>query len=289
MKNKICVIPFDKELIGKMKGYHLVVRTDKVDDIMPIFDTVNKNNKLHAILIDDDISSFSEIEFDPAWAEIPLIFYCFNLGQLDRLLLKVNTVKSLNLRVFLSVLDEKNYTSLKILSSLGIDCGLLLERNIEKINWDKLTDLASYQYLSPVSHASTEPFDYIYRYLNNLGKYNFSAVYFNSPEKYLHISSDEKIAFSHDDLVNGKHIGSGIDEVDAITLEYHFEKTLELWYSHFIELDECAICPAMRICNKKYQKMHFPACKDSFSEIYNYAELRSDKDKQHHNKELCQL
>ena len=59
--------------------------------------------------------------------------------------------------------ESENLVSLKILSSLGIDCGVLM--NAGQIDDDAFVDLASYVYLSQVSHASVEPFDYIWRNL----------------------------------------------------------------------------------------------------------------------------
>lgn len=152
------------------------------------------------------------------------------------------------------------------MSSLGVDCGISLEPD-SKIEDDKLLDLASYYYMSPAPHATMEPFEFILRHLRDENNESFDNIYFNTPLLYTEIST----------------------ETDVEGFEDNFKLKLENYYNHFMQLDDCAKCPAFKICNRKMSTI-LSSCSETMNEIYEYAEMRQNMNDNHQSpKTICQL
>lgn len=261
-----------------------IPRVHQFEDIRPAYDAVSKN--VFCIWLDNTLLSLSDIPFDESFEGIPIVLHLYNVGSIYATMSRLDILKRLGIRVFLSSSSRENFSSLKILSSLGIDCGLLIDS--EKVDDEAFVDLASYYYLSQVPHATIEPFDYIWRNLHQEKNLDFSTVYFENPEKYIYVNESLDAAFSEGDLLKESFIGNlnGMEEVGFQTL---VSKKMTSYYSHFLQLDDCSKCPNFKVCNKK-MKSTFENCSEVFASVYEYAEIMDNIEQQRgKTKELCQL
>ena len=261
-----------------------IPRVRQFEDIRPAYEAVSNN--VFCIWLDNTLLSLSDIPFDESFEGIPIVLHLYNVGSIYATMSRLDIFKRLGIRVFLSSSSRENFSSLKILSSLGIDCGLLIDS--ERVDDEAFVDLASYYYLSQVPHATIEPFDYIWRNLHQEKNLDFSTVFFENPEKYLYVNDALDAAFSEGDLLKGSFIGN-LNRMKEIDFQTLVSKKMTSYYSHFLQLDDCSKCPNFKICNKKL-KMTFENCSEVFASVYEYAEIMDSIEQQRgKTKELCQL
>ncbi len=271
---KNIVLKYRHGLLTSLRDKSLVIRVDSLDKIRDIYTEFSRRNQVLAIVADLPFTAISQIEFREEWINIPTVINAYNIGNYDLLLRKIGIIRNLNVRIMLSGSSDNVYTDLKLLASLGIDCGLLIDDGI-KLSDEKFLDLASYAYISPFPHASIQPFEYILRHLGDDNKSSFSAVYF-----------DDCLTFCNYDKQSCQ---DAIDEAE--TNEFAFDVNIKMkdYYSHFLKLDTCSKCPAFRVCNRGMASV-LSDCKKTMSEIYEYAELRERlNNNQGNTKSVCQL
>ena len=265
---KTILLKYDDVLLKSIRNRQIVVVVDSLDSIMSQFVESARANNVVSMVAELPYVSLSQIEFQKEWADIPLIIKCYNIGDYDIFLAKVNAIKRLNCRIYLSGLSKTVYTDLKIMASIGVDCGICLNEDVN-IDDEKLLDLASYYYMSPGQHATIEPFEYILRHMPEEQNNSFDTIYFDNPLMYVSLNS--------------------LEEIDNIDIENDFKLKVDNYYKHFMDIDECSKCPAFRICNKKMQTK-LNQCSNTMNEIFEYAELcnevNNNKCKQ---KTICQL
>ena len=267
---KILVLKYDESLLRGIRDCQLVVKTDSLYQIENKFREAQRSNSVVALCVQLPYSSISQIDFREEWAQIPLIIYAFNIGDYDVFFSKVNTIRSLNVRLFISNKADTAFTDLKILSSVGVDCGLYMEDDV-KMNDDSLLDLASYYFMSPVPHATVEPFEFILRHLTEEKNEGFESVFFDNPLQFVNIET--------------------IDDLHRIDSDRQddFALKMDVYYKHFIDLDICSKCPAFKICNRQMTNK-LGCCQNTMNEIFEYAELRNSMNNQQNNqKTVCQL
>ena len=157
------------------------------------------------------------------------------------------------------------------MASTGVDCGMWIE---SPLNDEKFMDLASYNYISPVRHASIEPFDNILKNLYSENHETFDAVYFKDGTKFIQIDKDTDLSF--------------LDMSEEEEFEQNVQCKMESHYSHFMELDKCSKCQAFKICNHKLEEL-LTNCEDTMEEVYEYSEMRHGMDTNNSHKTVCQL
>lgn len=268
MKKNI-VINYDERLLNIFKDERLIIKTNSLNDIQQLYKNALRVNEVVAIVVDLPYSSISQIEFKDEWEQIPLIIKAYNIGDYNILFARINMLKHLNIRIYLSSKSETVFTDLKILASIGIDCGISLEKDYI-IDDEKFLDLASYYYMSPASHATIEPFEFIVRHVTDECNNNFNYIYFSDPIYYKEISILEEVTselLKHDNNLDVK---------------------MEEYYSHFLKLDNCSKCPAFKICNRQMSS-HLNNCQQTMNEVFEYAELRNDINNNIKVKTICQL
>lgn len=266
---KTFILNYDTDLLKSLKDQKIIVNIDTLDSLESKYTEANRSNHVIAFVVSLPYTSVSQIDIKEEWSQIPLIIRAHNIGNYDLFFHKVNAIKHLNARIFLSSKSQTVFTDLKILSSLGIDCGIQIEDNV-KIDDEKLLDLASYYYMSPVRHATIEPFEFILRHLRDESNESFSTVYFENQLQFLKISSAEDVVLEESE-------------------EKEFDVKMDTYYKHFMELDNCSKCPAFKICNRQMESK-LNACSVTMNEIYEYAELRNDmNNNQDTPKTVCQL
>jgi hypothetical protein len=276
MNNLVIVCPYDEKLLNTFKQKTLVVRTDTTTHLREIQKEVNKFNRLHAIKIETDIP-FSALPFHEDWTRVPLAIWCGEFGEYKQLLSGLEIIRKLNARIYLSAMQEKNFLGLRILSSLKINCGLFsLE---ETSHWDSILDLMHYVIYSRLDQSAVEPFGWLSHHYDPTEYTDYSVVYFDDPSKYIHMNEREQIALTHKDLLRGNFIAEGINALNRIEENKMYVDFFNRRYDIMLEMNECAFCPAFRICLGKFadhnDKQH--SCKVLFPEMLealDYAYLK---------------
>ena len=268
--NKVLVMDFNLSLLQSMRNQKIVVKTDDINQVDFIYTECQKNNNVMAIIVSLPFTSISQIEFQQKWSIIPLVISAYNIGDYELFFSKVDLIRSLNIRFFLSNEYDSVFTELKILSSLGVDCGLNMKADL-KMNDDSFLDLASYYYMSPAPHATIEPFEFILNKLSEERNIGFESVYFEDPLMFAKIESIEDI-----------------EQLDVKQQNNEFAIKMNHYYKHFLDLDDCSKCAAFKICDKN-MKIKLNDCQKTMEEVFEYAELRSNILKNKESKTICQL
>ena len=243
---KTIIFNYSPTLIEKISGFHIVVIFHDVASLMQNYLSCQQQNHVDAFLLDMPLSSLSQIDFNEMWEEInsPLVLRVYNIGDLDSVFHRLELLKKLEMRVFLSSTFEDNYYGLKILSSLGVDCGLHIQHG-KPISDELLTDLASYYYMSPVPHAKIEPFDYIATRITDEKNLSFNHVYFKDDSYYTFLDEELKLHSSE----TCKYICLLSEYDEEKEYEQSVSQKMDTYYSHFLDLDKCSKCNAFRICS----------------------------------------
>jgi hypothetical protein len=253
MREHILVCRFDENLFTRIRNKRIVVTTTEFDQIHRICQVVNEyQNNLHCLVIQHK-GSIASVPFHENWKGIPIAIYANEMGPFKEVMGRLQLIRDLNLRIFLSSDIEVNYTSLHILASLGIDCGIYFADK-EKINWESLNDLMTYSVYGKVNHASIEPFNFLATKYNPGQLTDFGSVFFENPQAYLHIDNNESIALTSEDLKNEKFISTGLDTLERIYENEIFQEAIHSWQQFFLRKEGCAYCQAWRVCMGKFSE-----------------------------------
>ena len=253
MRDQVLVCPFDEGLLSRLHNKRVAVVTSDFEQIHPIGKILNDHqNNLQCIIIQHK-GSIASVPFHESWRGIPIALFATEMGPFKEMMGRIHLIRDLNIRIFLSSDNNANFTSLHILASLGIDCGIYFGDK-EKIDWEAMNDLMTYSVYGKVNHASIEPFNFITNHYNPEQLTDFSSVYFDNPQAYLHVDKDENIALTSDDLKNGKYISTGIESLNRIFENEKFEEAIHSWQQFFLKNDGCAYCQAWRVCMGKFSE-----------------------------------
>ena len=269
--NKIIVLEYEAELLSKLKNRKLIVKTDSFENIEQIYGDSRRNNDIVAMFVQQPFASVSQICFNPGWENIPIILKVYSLGDYHTFMSMVNDIRHLNIRIYLSSKSDNSYTDLKIMASMGIDCGIWIDSTLDD---EKFMDLASYNYISPVRHASIEPFDNILKNLYSEDHVTFDSIYLTDKTKFIEIGPTTDLSL----------LECSADD----DFEHDFLSKMESHYKHFMVLDKCSKCQAYKICNHKLMD-YLVDCEQAMAEVYEYAEMRSGMDINESTKTVCQL
>ena len=284
---KIVVIDYNDNISSTPPSEKIILRFLDEENLTEKCQNIFNNNGLFAIWLCLENKSLSEISLLDSWPNIPIILYCNGLGSTNKVLDMMPIIRKLPLKCFMPAADD-NYVGIKILSSLGVDTGLLLNNSENPVNTEKFLDLVSYACVSPMRHAPIEPFDYIWRNLGHDNNLDFSTVYFENPYKYVHSDANGNTAYNHNSLLNGEY-GGHREAILKTPTQYEEEYKNRYYYSHVLALDKCSKCAAFKICNRKLCDM-FEDCESVMREVYDLCELRdSIERKANEGGEICQL
>ena len=279
---KTIIFDYSSTLIEKISGFHIVVRFHDVASLMQNYLSCQQRNHVDAFMLDMPLSSLSQIDFNEIWEEInsPLVLRVYNIGDLDSVFHRLELLKKLEMRIFLSSTFKDNYYGLKILSSLGIDCRLYIQ-NEKPIIDELLIDLASYYYMSPVPHAKIEPFDYIATRITGEKNLSFNHVYFKDDNCYIFVDEELKLYSSE----TGKYICPLSEYDEEKEYEQSVSQKMDTYYSHFLDLDKCSKCNAFRICSGMMHGL-LANCEETMSACLEDCLVFQKMQKQNTN-ELC--
>lgn len=281
------VCPFNEKLLAKLRQKAIVIHTNDLNIIRYIDKEVNKSNKLHAIKIQTE-KPLSAVAFSEDWKNIPLAIYSPEFGIYKDFLHQLHLIRKLNVRIFLSSHHDFNFIALRILSSLNISCGLYFDEGPQ--NWDAINDLMHYAIYSTTKHAPIEPFDYLAFHYEPSEYTDYSFVYFDNPTKYLHINDKEQIALTEKDLLSNNFIDEGICSLDNISENKKYLDFTNIRYDIMLRMNECAFCPAFRICLAKFADLDNKneTCKIFFSDFMDAADYSFSR-KNNNGNQLWQL
>lgn len=253
MREHILVCQYHENLINRLHHKQVVVKISDFEQIHPVCKQLNDVQVgLHCLMIQHN-GSIASIPFHESWKGIPIAIYANEMGTMKELMGRLPLIRDLNIRIFLNSDLEANYTSLHIMASLGIECGLYFG-NKEKINWELVNDLMTYAIYGKVNHAPLEPFYHLASHYNPEQHTDFNSVYFENPLTYLHIDHEENIAASSEDLDNKKFIAKGIDSLERISENNKYDEAIHAWQQFFLKPDGCAYCQAWRVCLGKFSE-----------------------------------
>lgn len=284
---KIIVLDFDDYMSSSRTGEKIIARFIDEENLIGKCQVISNRNGLFAIWLCLENKSLSEINVQDSWPNIPIIIYCNGLGSTNKVLDMMPIIRNLSLKCYMPATDD-NFVGIKIISSLGIDSGLLLNNSGNPINAEKFLDIASYACVSPIHHGPIEPFDYIWRNLGQDNNLDFSTVYLENPYKYVHSDANCNAAYSRTHLVKGDYCGH-LDTILKDSVQYEEEYKNKYYYSHFMTLDKCSKCSAFKICNRKLDTL-FEDCESVMKEVYDLCEIRDSMErKTNEGGDICQL
>lgn len=286
----ILVCEDNDELIRKFKLEAIVVRTKDPDAVGHFKRVIEEENKVHCIALftEENLTSLDPRE---DWKDVPLHIHAPKMGHFLDFVRIRPLLGPLNVRVFLSSKSEETYTDLQLMASLGINCGLTFDK--APINWSECSDLMDFVMYPKVPRATVEPFHFIITDYQPKEFINFSGVYFNNPERYLHIDKDENVALTYEMLQNKEYLFTGIEFIEDYKNHKGYKTYFQAWKKKFQKITACSSCPAWRICGGFFEDRIAtnPGCSAAFSELINAADLHyNNKSKDNQNEmQLCQL
>jgi len=273
------VCPFNDTILSQLTGRSLVVRIDTPEKIPDVVQASERFGfHLHCVLVKTS-EPLSEITMQSAWRGIPIALFTPEMGPFPKFISQLPVLRSLNIRIYLSTDKKENYTSIRILSSLNIETAVVFDE--EGLNWDLMGDLMTYAFFGLVHHASIAPFHYAAERYDRQRRTDFSSVYFNDPQKYLHLSLKGSVALTKEEERAGNFITGDINEIDNIENYSDYQSRLEKWRDFFLEPNGCAFCQGWRVCLGKFSSRvaSDAGCKKFFPEfmdaIEQYLSLRN--------------
>ena len=284
--NRIIIYDYSPSMTDRFSGEHLIPRVAKIEDVEQAYNSARRENTIFCVWVDAPLMSLSDLKIEALNESIPIVVHVYSLGDTFKLLSSIDSFRRLSLRVFLSSSSDENFSSIKLLSSLGVDTGLLFDAL--HIDDERFLDLASYSLLGQVPHASIEPFDYIWRNIQQDKNLDFDTVFFVNPQKYIYVNENLDYSLTRQDLQNKRYIGN-LNLLKEIDFNIETKIKFDGYYSHFFTLDSCSKCPSFKVCNRASQDK-FKNCQNVFASVFEYAEIRDGLERQNNNpKELCQL
>jgi hypothetical protein len=264
------VCPFDAGLLARLKGRSLVIRSSDVSDIPEIEAVLAGTNQLQAVLI-ESCQQLSDVLPCLKTGQACLDIYVSGPGRFRDIAPHIAALRTGSSRIFMPAGVPENLTAARILSSLGVTCGLSFDGT--RPDWEKVSDLMHYAVYGKYPHAPIEPFHYVTSRYQPCAQLPFGAVYFDDPAKYLHISTEGHIASSRSNLEAGNFISRDLAELDNMAENPEYQAELNRWRGFFLEDDGCAYCEAWRVCMGRYSSVADEgACEKFFSELMEAAE-----------------
>ncbi len=286
--NIVLVINQNEELISRLCGYAFVSYINHLNDIDKVRNSIQQPSKIHCIVYDDQYSSLSSLEFKSEWKGVPIHLYISGIGDFCRIVPMIQLLRELDIRIFFYATSSKAIVDAQILSSLGVHSGVKLSEN--QTHWDELNDLMHYAIYGRMSHTPIEPFGYYCNNYNQNDYVDIRGAYFDSPKKFIHITQNEEIALYRNDMLSGKFVAKGIEQLPNIQQNSDYIENSVAWQQHFLKEDGCAYCPAWRICQAYFDQCDDKQkCREVFTELLEGIEFYQSNKQSQKSTNLCQL
>lgn len=288
MREHFLVCEFDENLLSRLSNQRIAIITNGFEHVHHILESFNGNsNTLHCLMVHHKGSVVS-MPLNENLKNAPLAIFASEMGPFKEIMSKLPLLREMNIRIFLSAGNKANFTNLHILASLGIDCGISFDEG--DVDWEALNDLMTYAIYAKVKHASVEPFLYAAKHYSPERLTDFSTVYFENPQFYLHIDKDENIALTSKDLKAGKFIAKGIAALETINENKLYQDSEFAWQEFFLKDNHCAYCQAWRVCMGKFTETveKTPGCRQFFTDMMDAADYYQTAEKKNKKKEIWQ-
>lgn len=244
---RFLVCPLDDELLVRCAGRSVVLQIDHSDQVPAAREAAGRIGfHLHCLHLRSG-APLTAIPVSADWRGTPLALEVQRIGPLPALFAMLRPLRELDLRVYLSTDEARNYVGLRILASLGIECALVFGATVD---WVQLTDLMTYALLGQVPHAAIDPFAHIAHYYAPQHRTDCGAVYFDDPARYLHLDRQGRVALDRADLMAGRFVLQRVEELGQLELEEleAYRLRAGAWRDRFLEGDRCARCQGWRVC-----------------------------------------
>lgn len=272
------IIPFSEHLFKKLNGNPFIVRTHAIN-VDEIKNELRKYNKqANSILIDYRNENMNFISFDESWKDLELTILLSEIGSFKNLIAQRPILQKLNIKFLFPASQENSYHDVRILSSLGIHCGVYFD-DVQNVLWNEFSDLADYYLKSRIEQAPIEPLSFLKFHYETNNEIDFNTIFYNNPDFFLYVSENEDVATSFSDFSNQKYIARGIDNIDGIQQNEAYKKSIIRKEDFFQNLNECSTCPAWNICMGKFNQLEDKktTCSKVFTNIINLLENRQVK------------
>jgi hypothetical protein len=269
-RNIVC--PYNTALLNRLKDHVVIVRVEGTDVISKAAaDVVYSGNQLRLVIVETDLA-LDSIEYYDQWKDIPLALKASSLGKFRNLVKKLDTMRNLNLCVYLSCSDHKNIVGLRILSSVGIRCGVTFDEG--DVDWEDLADLMTYAVLERTPHAPIEPFMFIATHYKSDAHTDWGTVFCDDPNTFLHLDSEGHVALSLKELNKKQFIAMDYFGVTPSFLSEVIGQRSQTWRDYFLDNGACARCVGWRVCLGKFNRgsRQVDGCEAFFSEMMEVAE-----------------
>ena len=279
MNKHFLVCPYEDSLWSRLKGKSVVIRIKEYGQIEDVIEYSKKYNfHLHCLWIQVHIP-FSHFRVNDAWKDIPIALYVPELGEFALFMRNLALLRQMNIRVYFPSSKEANFSSIRILSSLGLETAILFDQSI--VNWEKLNDLMTYALLNLTAHAPIAPFNYIASRYQPNQRNPWGAVYFDDASTYLHVDSSGRIALSEKDLSAGNFVLDRLDNIDTFVQSDKYADYLDDWRNEFLEEEGCAYCPAWRVCVGRFSNgmKSDQGCRTVFTDLLDTLEQYQSVDR----------
>jgi hypothetical protein len=241
------VLPFDPALIDALSERVLVVRTDDSSAVAGAAEHVQSSaNRLSMVILDSPIP-LAEIPFDESWKGTRLAVFAPKMGPFRTLAARLRLIRDIDPTVYLSVGDPGNLTALRILSSVNVRCAAVLEDS-GPVDWEGLTDLATYALAGPVAHGPIEPFSTIAGRYRSDGWIEWGPVFFDNPADFLHLDARGRIALSRRELLEDNFIETDVGRLDGVIESAPYRERIDAVRRLFLDYHPCTRCPGWRLC-----------------------------------------
>jgi radical SAM protein with 4Fe4S-binding SPASM domain len=266
------IIPPSDHLLEELKGFSLFgyysTYSDFIETVMKMGDKINS---LRGHFIDSYSSPLSFLPLQNIPINTNVYLYCESIGDLTFIFENIDLLRT-NYQIMLPAGHPNSYTSLKMLSSLGINCSLDLDTSA--IDWDKFDQLAKYIYKNDIPHGKIEPFTYILENYNPKEYLDYNVSLLNTPLWYLFIDEELNVYPSHSAMCNKQKIGTGKDFILNFQNSQQYMDLKFKWKDLFISMNACSTCPAFRICLGKFvdTNTNMTLCRSTFSNIMELVE-----------------
>lgn len=247
--NKIVVTPYNKDLLNDLSGISTIIYSDKIEDTLEIYKESKDKLKLLCIKI-DSAQNLSDITFSDELKNIPIALFSPAVGDKTKLLLDAKKLKQFNTQIYLPVDNDENIKDLRILSSLGINCGFYVKDESADINWEMVDDLFYYFAYTPNKKATIEPFNYLINRDISDDSFNFKASLLDDPNKFVYLDNNGNFSNSYSDLQSLNYIGTGISELHSHIDNYVPSNPNKA--KLFINNEQCSYCTSWRVCKANY-------------------------------------
>jgi hypothetical protein len=246
----ILVCPYSSRLIDSISKRALVIVAQELGQAFDIDREVKKHNHLHGVLYITQ-EPLSSIAIPRGLGNIPVVIIAPRFGSFRQFLKNLDTFRLVKVCVLLFAEHRDNGRALKILSSLGIQCGFFF--GPEAAAWNAVNEVMHFALYSRLTHAAIEPFNHLSRSYQHNRLNTVKSIQFDNCRHYLHVDEDGNVALTSRECC-GKDFICSLNELSSIANLDKYKKRLRAWERHFLMRTKCSSCPAWRLCGGDFEE-----------------------------------